>query len=87
MAEVSLYIHLASQHHEPPLIKIRFSIKALERRKYSVCGFQNFLLDNVTNRKMQIIVNQFNIIERNKKEINKKVDFMVMAQEYLKDLL
>ncbi len=63
---------------------IWFSIKALERRKYFTMGFPKFMLDESTDKKRQIIIMQYNNTKKNQDEINIKVDYMTMAQEYFK---
>ncbi len=63
---------------------IWFSIKALERRKYYTMGFPKFMLNESTDKKRQIIIMQYNNTKKNQDEINIKVDYMTMAQEYFK---
>jgi hypothetical protein len=63
---------------------IQFSIKALERRNYSTLGFPDFMFTDSTQKKKLILVKQYNSIKKNQEEINIKVDYMVMAQEYFK---
>lgn len=63
---------------------IWFSIKTLERRNYYTFGFPNFMLSDSEIKKKQIVVKQYNNIKKNQLEINLKVDYMTMAQEYFK---
>lgn len=63
---------------------IWFSIKALERREYHTMGFPNFMITNRTDKKKQIIIRYYNNTKKNQNEINIKVDYMTMAQEYFK---
>jgi hypothetical protein len=63
---------------------IWFSIKALERRKYFTMGFPKFMLNESTDKKRQIIIMQYNNTKKNQDEINIKVGYMTMAQEYFK---
>jgi len=63
---------------------IWFSIKALERRNYSTMGFPNFMLSDCTDKKQRIIIKYYNNTKKNQDEINIKVDYMTMAQEYFK---
>lgn len=65
---------------------IWFSIKALERRRYYSFGFPDFMFSDsdINIKKKKIIVNQYNNIKKNQLEINLKVDYMTMAQEYFK---
>ncbi|EOU1646416.1 hypothetical protein OQL12_002144 [Clostridium perfringens] len=63
---------------------IWFAIKALERRNYHKLGFPNFMLENCSNKKKKILINEYNNIKNNQLEINIKVDYMTMAQEYFK---
>ncbi len=65
---------------------IWFSIKALERRRYYSFGFPDFMFidSDIDIKKKKIIVNQYNNIKKNQLEINLKVDYMTMAQEYFK---
>lgn len=65
---------------------IWFSIKVLERRRYYSFGFPDFMLsgDDSTIKKKKIIVAHYNNIKKNNIEINLKVDYMAMAQEYFK---
>ena len=63
---------------------IQFAIRALKRRKYYVLGFPKVLLSEmkIEDKKREIFVRQYNAIKRNQREINLKVDYMTMAQEY-----
>lgn len=61
---------------------IHFAIKTLKRRSYSTLGFPNFMLTDAVDKKRQIFVEQYNATKKNQKEINIKVDYMTMAQEY-----
>lgn len=61
---------------------IQFAIKALKRRKYCVLGFPDFMLMEEEDKKKRIFVDLYNSIKINQKEINIKVDYMMMAQEY-----
>lgn len=63
---------------------IWFSIKALERRRYYSFGFPDFMLSDSDIKKKKIIVTHYNNIKKNQLEINLKVDYMTMAQEYFK---
>lgn len=63
---------------------IQFSIKTLERRNYSTFGFPDFMFTDSDQKKRLILIKQYNSIKKNQEEINIKVDFMVMAQEYFK---
>ena len=63
---------------------IWFSIKALERRKYFTMGCPKFMIDDSKNKKKKIIIRQYNNVKKNQSEINIKVDYMTMAQEYFK---
>lgn len=63
---------------------IVFSIKATQRRNYQSFGFPKFMLQDSSDKMKQIIVEKYNAIEKNKREINIKVDYMTMAQEYFK---
>lgn len=63
---------------------IWFSIKVLERRKYYTTGFPGFMLSDSDAKKQQLIIRQYNNTKKNQEEINIKVDFMTMAQEYFK---
>lgn len=63
---------------------IWFSIKTLERRRYYSFGFPDFMFIDSEIKKKQIIVKQYNDIKKNQLEINLKVDYMTMAQEYFK---
>lgn len=63
---------------------IWFSIKALKRRNYSSLGFPNFMLSDCTDKKQKIIIRYYNNTKKNQDEINIKVDYMTMAQEYFK---
>ena len=66
------------------LTAIQFAIRALKRRKYYVLGFPKVLLSEmkIEDKKREIFVRQYNAIKRNQREINLKVDYMTMAQEY-----
>jgi hypothetical protein len=61
-----------------------FSIKVLERRKYYVFTFPEFMLKSTWDKKRQIIIRKYNNVKRNQDEINIMVDYMTMAQEYFK---
>lgn len=61
---------------------IQFAIRTLQRRKYNTLGFPDFMLTGDRDKKKQILVRQYNAIKKNQKEINIKVDYMTMAQEY-----
>lgn len=63
---------------------IWFSIKALERRRYYAIGFPNYMINDSNDKKKQIIIQQYNNTKKNQNEINIKVDYMTMAQEYFK---
>lgn len=63
---------------------IWFAIKALERRNYHKLGFPNFMLENCPSKKKKILIKEYNNIKKNQLEINIKVDYMTMAQEYFK---
>lgn len=63
---------------------IWFSIKTLERRRYYSFGFPDFMFIKSEIKKKQIIVKQYNNLKKNQLEINLKVDYMTMAQEYFK---
>ncbi len=63
---------------------IWFSIKALERRNYYTMGFPDFMLTECDDKKKKIIIMQYNNVKKNQHEINVKVDYMTMAQEYFK---
>lgn len=47
-------------------------------------GFPKFMLDESQDKKKQIIIIQYNNTKKNQNEINIKVDYMTMAQEYFK---
>lgn len=63
---------------------IQFAIRALKRRNYTTFGFPNFMLSELETleKKKKILVEQYNAIKKNMREINIKVDYMTMAQEY-----
>lgn len=63
---------------------IWFAIKAMGKQKYCKFGFPKFMLDQDNEKKKKIIIEQYNIIEKNQEGINLKVDYMTMAQEYFK---
>lgn len=63
---------------------IWFAIKAMGKQKYCKFGFPKFMLDQDNKKKKKIIIDQYNIIEKNQEGINLKVDYMTMAQEYFK---
>lgn len=61
---------------------IQYAIKAVKRRNYHVLGFPEFMLTEETDKKKKIFVDLYNSIKINQKEINIKVDYMMMAQEF-----
>ena len=61
---------------------IQYAIRTLKRRNYNTLGFPDFMLTEAMDKKKQILVIQYNAIKKNQKEINIKVDYMTMAQEY-----
>lgn len=63
---------------------IHFAIKALQKRNYHSLGFPDFMLSDCNDKKKQLLIRQYNSINRNREEINIKVDYMNMAQEYFK---
>ena len=63
---------------------IWFAIKAMGRQNYCKFGFPKFMLDQDNEKEKKIIIKQYNIIKKNQEEINLKVDYMTMAQEYFK---
>ena len=60
-----------------------FSLKCLERKAYFTINYNTYNKSD-ENYLKSIIVDVTNIINKNHKVINEKVDNMVMAQEYLK---
>jgi hypothetical protein len=64
---------------------IWFSVQTLERRNYHVISIQDFLLTGPKDDyNKKLIVEFANMITKNSTTINRKVDSMVMAQEYFK---
>lgn len=63
---------------------IQFSIKTLERRNYRTLGFPKFMFTDEDNKELKVLVMQYNAIKKNQEEINIKVDYMTMAQEFFK---
>lgn len=60
-----------------------FAIRALERKGYTVISEKTFL--NIDDN--QIIQNIINSIKKNYNTINQKVDYMTMAQEFIKRII
>jgi hypothetical protein len=63
---------------------VLFAIKTLQRRKYFIFGFPDYMLIDYKTKKKNILRDQYNCVSANMKEINIKVDYMTMAQEYFK---
>lgn len=61
---------------------IQYAIKTVKRRNYRVLGFPEFMLTEEIDKKKKIFVDLYNSIKVNQKEINIKVDYMMMAQEF-----
>lgn len=62
-----------------------FSVKVLERGAYHVMGFEDINMTGDKNQyKQQLIKSLSAMIKANEKNINTKVDNLVMAQEYYK---
>jgi hypothetical protein len=60
-----------------------FAIKALERNNYHRMGYNDFAIEYDNYRK-RLIITLINYTKKNAEIINRKVEYMTMAQEYFK---
>jgi Ca2+/Na+ antiporter len=63
---------------------IKYSIKTIEKRNYTIVGFPKFMLSNKLDKKRMILVKQYNALKKNQEQINIKVDYMTMTHEFFK---
>lgn len=61
---------------------IHFAIKALKRRNYSTIGFPKYMFTECEDKKKRLLIDQYNCITKNREQINIKVDYVTMAQDY-----
>lgn len=66
---------------------IYYAIKTLERRTYHTVGFptEYFKMNGDINKK--VLIEKYNCVKKNQKEINIKVDYMTMAQLFFKRVI
>lgn len=60
-----------------------FAIKALERNNYHTMGYNDFAIED-DNYKKRLITILLNYAKQNAEIVNRKVEYMTMAQEYFK---
>ena len=59
-----------------------FSIRALNRQKYFMLGFPEYMFTDDVNKKNKLLIDQYNCVRKNAETINSKVDNVAMAQAY-----
>lgn len=61
---------------------IHFAIKALKRRNYSSIAFPKYMFTECEDKKKRLLIDQYNCVTKNREQINIKVDYVTMAQDY-----